>query len=105
MANACSAEGPKTGQEDGTIYWRTPLNKGQLRSFRGEVHILADRCKECSFCVKFCPQEVLEISARYTPKGYRPVQVKPGKKDDCIACRFCQDVCPEFAIFVEEVGK
>ena len=53
----------------------------------------------------YCPKDVLEISPEYNAKGYRPVRVVEGRKDECIACRFCQDVCPEFAIFVEEVGK
>ena len=72
---------------------------------RGVVTVIADRCKECEFCVHYCPQEVLEISPTYNAKGYRPVRVKDSKRDECIACRFCQDVCPEYAIFVEEAGK
>ena len=72
---------------------------------RGVVTVLVERCKECEFCVHYCPKDVLEISPEYNAKGYRPARVKDGRKDECIACRFCQDVCPEFAIFVEEVGK
>jgi 2-oxoglutarate ferredoxin oxidoreductase subunit delta len=72
---------------------------------RGVVTVIPERCKECEFCVHYCPKEVLEISPTYNPRGYRPVRVKESKKDDCICCRFCQDVCPEFAIFVEEAGK
>lgn len=79
---------------------RVPIDKPTRH--RGNVHIIEIRCKECEFCVTFCPQEVLQISSHYTAKGYRPVQVKPGKQDDCIACRFCEDVCPEYAIYVEE---
>ena len=71
----------------------------------GIVTVLPDRCKECEFCVHFCPKDVLEISPTYNARGYRPVRVVEGRKDECIACRFCQDVCPEFAIFVEEAGK
>jgi 2-oxoglutarate ferredoxin oxidoreductase subunit delta len=52
--------------------------------------------------VVFCPEEMLEISDRYTARGYRPARVKAGKEGDCIACRFCEDVCPEFAIYVVE---
>jgi len=72
---------------------------------RGVVTIIPERCKECEFCVHYCPKEVLEIAPTYNARGYRPVRVKEGRKDECIACRFCQDVCPEFAIFVEEAGK
>jgi 2-oxoglutarate ferredoxin oxidoreductase subunit delta len=66
--------------------------------------VVDGRCKECKFCVQFCPEEVLEISDQYNAKGYRPARVKAGKADDCIACRFCEDVCPDFAIFVVEVS-
>jgi len=79
---------------------RAPIDKPVRH--HGTVHIIESRCKECDFCVRFCPKEVLEISDRYTPRGYRPARVKAGKSGDCIACRFCEDVCPEYAIYVEE---
>jgi len=72
---------------------------------RGIVTVLPDRCKECEFCVHYCPKDVLEISPTYNTKGYRPVRVNEARRDECIACRFCQDVCPEFAIFVEEAAR
>jgi len=72
---------------------------------RGLVTILPDRCKECEFCVHYCPEDVLEISPTYNSRGYRPVRVVARRQEECIACRFCQDVCPEFAIFVEEVAR
>lgn len=80
---------------------RTPIDRPTKP--RGVVHITEERCKECDFCVRFCPKDILEISDRYGPKGYRPVQVVAGKAPDCIACRFCEDVCPEFAISITEV--
>ncbi len=72
---------------------------------RGIVTVIAERCKECEFCVHYCPKDVLEISPTYNTRGYRPVRVVEGRKDECIACRFCQDVCPEYAIFVEEAVR
>ena len=69
---------------------RVPIDKPVRH--RGTVHVIEARCKECEFCVTFCPEEVLEISDRYTSRGYRPAQVKKDKADDCIACRFCEDV-------------
>ncbi|MGD0718565.1 MAG: 4Fe-4S dicluster domain-containing protein [Thermoplasmata archaeon] len=79
---------------------RVPIDK-PLRH-HGTVHVIERRCKECEFCITFCPEEVLETSDHYTARGYRPARVKPGKAGDCIACRFCEDVCPEYAIYVEE---
>lgn len=79
---------------------RVPIDKPVRH--HGTVHVLESRCKECEFCVVFCPEEVLEISDRYTSAGYRPARVKAGKEADCIACRFCEDVCPEYAIYVVE---
>ena len=79
---------------------RVPIDKPVRH--HGTVHVIQSRCKECEFCVTFCPEEVLEISDRYTSRGYRPAQVKKGKEDDCIACRFCEDVCPEYAIYIVE---
>jgi 2-oxoglutarate ferredoxin oxidoreductase subunit delta len=79
---------------------RVPIDKPVRH--HGTVHVIESRCKECSFCVTFCPEEVLEVSDYYNPRGYRPVRVKAGKAGDCIACRFCEHVCPDYAIYVEE---
>ncbi|MCC6491284.1 MAG: 4Fe-4S binding protein, partial [Candidatus Hydrogenedentes bacterium] len=37
------------------------------------------------------------------PKGYHFPVVAEGKSDACIHCGFCDVVCPEFAIYTEEV--
>jgi 2-oxoglutarate ferredoxin oxidoreductase subunit delta len=79
---------------------RAPIDKPTRH--HGTVHVIEIRCKECNFCVQFCPEEVLEISDHYTPRGYRPARVKKGKEGDCIACRFCEHVCPDYAIYVVE---
>ena len=78
-------------------YWRKPLDVDGLKVPHGEVHIITERCKGCGFCVEFCPQKVLEISAEFNAKGYHPPQVKDGNA--CINCGLCTMLCPEFAIY------
>lgn len=69
----------------------------------GKVHIIEERCKECGFCIEFCPQEVLKESDKINEKGYHPPELdeNPSEKE-CVACGFCERICPEFAIWVEE---
>ena len=38
-----------------------------------KVEIVAERCKSCGYCVKFCPRHVLEIGAKVNSKGYEYV--------------------------------
>ncbi len=64
---------------------------------RGEVIIIADRCKGCGFCVEYCPCEVLEMSEEFKCKGYHPPLVV--KSGECVNCNLCEMICPEFAIF------
>ena len=35
-----------------------------------KVEIVAERCKSCGYCVKFCPKQVLEIGTGVNSKGY-----------------------------------
>ena len=35
-----------------------------------KVEIVAERCKSCGYCVKFCPKQVLEIGTSVNSKGY-----------------------------------
>lgn len=69
-----------------------------LKPTRGKVHINANWCKGCSFCVQFCPTRVLEMSDEFNAKGYHPPYVK--NPDVCTDCKFCEIICPEFSIFV-----
>ena len=67
---------------------------------RGEIIILEERCKGCSFCIEYCPHQVLVISKNYNKKGYHPPGVdKPAL---CVICGFCRMICPEFAIYTYE---
>ena len=61
-----------------------------------ELIINVDWCKGCGICVEFCPRKVLEI------KHDKVVAANPGQ---CIKCALCELRCPDYAIYVKEVGK
>lgn len=71
---------------------------GKLTTNRGEVYIEKEICKGCSFCVEFCPKNILEMSKEYNRKGYHHPRAK--EDHDCIHCQLCAAICPEFAIHV-----
>jgi len=71
---------------------------GELKAKKGLIHINKDRCKGCSFCVEYCPKDVLEMSEEFNIKGYHPPRVV--NPDNCCYCQLCEAICPEFAIFV-----
>ncbi|NUN51755.1 MAG: ferredoxin family protein [Planctomycetaceae bacterium] len=76
------------------------MNPGAPPRPPGEVHVIAERCKGCGWCVEFCPRGVLRESAAWNRRGYHPPEVSNGKAVDCAECHFCELLCPEFAIFV-----
>lgn len=81
--------------------WRIPLDSDEIEVPRGEVYILADRCKGCGYCIEFCPKKVLQFSKEFNAKGYHPPEVAKG--EECVNCHFCEIICPEFAIYSVEV--
>lgn len=62
------------------------------------VYVIQSRCKECGFCIEFCPKNVLERSKGFNEKGYHYPDV--ARIDDCNECQTCENICPDFAIFV-----
>jgi len=82
---------------------RAPLDRATAVVPRGVVYVIPSRCKECRFCIDFCPRDVLILSTETNAKGYRYAAVAPGKEDACVHCEFCSLVCPEYAIYTVEV--
>ncbi len=63
-----------------------------------KVEIIAERCKACGFCMKFCPKKVLDTGTEVNSKGYEfVVAVDP---EACIGCAICGKICPDGAIDV-----
>lgn len=84
-------------------YWRRPLDEGKVLVEHGQVHIIAERCKGCGFCIEFCPLDVLVLSDESNSKGYHPPQlVRPER---CVRCGLCEILCPEFAVYVLRDGE
>jgi 2-oxoglutarate ferredoxin oxidoreductase subunit delta len=82
-------------------YWRTPLDRKDFTRPRGRIFIIVERCKGCKFCVEYCPRHVLVISEKFNKKGYHyPEAVK---EDACVDCNLCEVICPEFAIYSENL--
>ena len=67
------------------------------------VKINARFCKDCGYCVKFCPKQVLEIGTVRNKRGH----FYPVLKDaaGCISCGICASMCPEGAIELPPKGE
>ena len=60
-----------------------------------KASVVANLCKSCGFCIKFCPKKALSLGETRNAKGhYYPVLDEAG----CIGCGTCALVCPEAAI-------
>lgn len=84
---------------------REPINKSAFPKPMGQVFIIPERCKQCTYCWEYCPEEVLEISQALNSHGYHYPQVRSGKETACVNCGMCEWICPEFAIYTAEVRK
>ncbi len=82
---------------------RQPVDSEAVRIPVGQVYVIPERCKGCRFCIEFCPEQVLAESEGMNAKGYHYPVVAEGKEQACVDCDFCKLVCPEFAIYTEEM--
>ena len=62
------------------------------------IKVIAERCKSCQYCVKYCPKGVLAVGKNVNSKGYE--YVEPVNQEACIACCMCARICPDGAIEV-----
>ncbi len=83
-------------------FWRTPLDQDRFHRPHGRVLVIVERCKGCGFCVEYCPLDVLRISERFNKKGYHYPEV--AQAGVCVDCNLCEIICPEFAIYSENVS-
>jgi len=66
-----------------------------------EIHIHLEYCKGCGYCIALCPKKILDKSHEMTKKGFYPPFVK--ELERCTACMICENICPDFAIYIEEM--
>ena len=91
-----------TGSDD---YRRQPMDLPRARVPEGVVHVINERCKECSYCIVYCPQEVLKYSRDTNTKGYHYPVVAADKTSACVYCKFCDLICPELAIYTTDASS
>jgi 2-oxoglutarate ferredoxin oxidoreductase subunit delta len=84
---------------------RKPMDLHRAQVPRGEVHVIAERCKECGMCINYCPTDVLVYTEDINARGYRYPMVADGKDKSCVHCQFCNMICPELAIFTTDVSE
>jgi 2-oxoglutarate ferredoxin oxidoreductase subunit delta len=66
---------------------------------RGHILIQETMCKGCEICSTVCPYHLIQMSAYYNDKGYRPATlVDPERR--CTGCMLCAMICPEAVITV-----
>ena len=70
----------------------------------GRVHVITERCKQCDFCIDYCPTDVLIYTEDINAKGYHYPIVADDKGSACVDCHFCELICPELAIYTTEVS-
>ena len=84
---------------------RQPIDLASAKVPVGRVHVIAERCKQCNFCINYCPTNVLEYSSDINAKGYHYPVVAEGKENACVHCRFCDLICPELAIYTTDTAE
>ena len=90
----------KSAGTKSTWFRRILLHKNEKGEafLRNLVKIDFDRCKECHYCVKFCPKKIIAAGDKINKQGYYTPVIE--NMEECIGCATCAKVCPEGAIEV-----
>ena len=64
-----------------------------------QLHVNAELCKGCGYCVMSCPKKALSLSGEMNKAGYDHVQCDHTK---CICCGICYTVCPDMVFEITE---
>jgi len=80
------------------------MDLSQVGVPQGEVHVITERCKECNYCIVYCPTEVLVYSEETNARGHHYPIIAEGKASACVLCKFCDLICPELAIYTTDAG-
>lgn len=63
-----------------------------------KIEVIAERCKSCGYCIKFCPKQILALGKKVNSKGYE--YVESTDMEQCVGCAICGRICPDGAIEV-----
>lgn len=66
------------------------------------VTIDRDRCKDCGYCIHFCPRKAISRAGKYNKEGYEYMQID---REKCIVCGICYTVCPDGVFETEDDSK
>ena len=83
---------------------RQPMDMPLAHVPQGEVHVIVERCKECGYCIEYCPEKVLVYTRDINSRGYHFPIVAEDKATACVLCKFCDLICPELAIHTSDAS-
>lgn len=63
------------------------------------IEIEKELCKECQYCVFYCPKSLIKIQDNLNSYGFR-YAVFSDEKQQCKGCKICALMCPDAAINV-----
>ncbi len=62
---------------------------------KNQSYVNHETCKACAFCVKACPNSLLELTTE------KKIVFRPEFSDLCVTCGHCMAVCPTASMHIE----